>query len=51
MSAERFTMGLVADVRAVLKSHGYLASPEAASHAEVLVALLALVRAYEGAKD
>jgi len=43
----RFTTGLLIDVRKVLAEHGYVGTND---HADVLVALLHLVRAFEGVK-
>jgi hypothetical protein len=44
----RFTVGLLYDVLQVLEAHGYRASQDSHAYADALVALLKLVRAFEG---
>jgi uncharacterized protein YejL (UPF0352 family) len=45
---ERFTLGLLADVIAVLERHGYKASTDAKHTARALLSLLELTRSFEG---
>lgn len=44
----RFTIGLFADVIAVLEKHGYVKAPQKSALAGAMVDLLHLVREFEG---
>ena len=44
----RFTMGLLVDIREVLRKHGYSESTDASAHGDVLVDLRNLALHFEG---
>ena len=47
----RFTIGLLVDLFEVLERHGYQKKLDAPGHASVAVALLKIVRIFEGADE